>query len=757
MAVALDAAATANIDIDTSNHSTTVAGNITVGTGANRALICAISVGQAALVGLTVTWDVGGTAQAMTLIGSTTATNGTNQTYFYGLVAPTSGAKNINFTVTSGNPDFNACLISFTGVNQTGGTTSFPHGNTATGTAATISITGTSATGDYGIACYSNPDQLVSSVNQTQLYIDNNNNGPVASAANYATGASSLTMTCTLAAASVGWAASFVDIAAASTGTTIFIDANVLAERLDVVRLDDIALLEDLASGRRIDENIASERLNTPDRVDLNVASEWLAATRGDYLAPFELLATARIDYLAPFELTGSARRVDILPAMEVLATVRVDFNVATEYTATARGDNNVPFELTGSAQRIDYNVPSEWLAAVRLDDLIAAETTATVRSDRLSPLELTGGNLRQDWLSPFEDGAGTRADFNVASENTATARVDNNVPFEDLSLSLSVQVDWNVPFELLGTPRSDRLVPFELSGAAQRVDELPPFELLATVRRDTLSPTEATATASPLDIVANEWAAAIRSDRLEPSEAVAGARVDVSVPAFWIASLLTDENVPIEWLTTTTPISITYNIPFELTAAPSLISVTYLIPFELQTIAVTPLTSYANVSISYRIGEVTDAYRIADVSLARRIAEVPVMSIPEPIRLPDTMCFSTIDTRGLNLYPSLFPAGDTVNSITGITVTRCDELPMGPGDLAITPSGYPAPWISPNAAGVTAMAINWWQQVGTAAQVLNGAQSFNEVEYLITVSFNTTGGRDLTFTATQLVSGLVG
>jgi hypothetical protein len=117
-------------------------------------------------------------------------------------------------------------------------------------------------------------------------------------------------------------------------------------------------------------------------------------------------------------------------------------------------------------------------------------------------------------------------------------------------------------------------------------------------------------------------------------------------------------------------------------------------------------------------------------------------------------MCVSTTDTRGLDLYPSLYPVNDTVAAITSITVSRLDNLPLEPGDLLITPTGFVPPWISANLAGVPAMAINWWQGVGALAQI---SPSGCAVDYLITVSFVTAAGRPLTYTATQLVSPVLG
>lgn len=137
-------------------------------------------------------------------------------------------------------------------------------------------------------------------------------------------------------------------------------------------------------------------------------------------------------------------------------------------------------------------------------------------------------------------------------------------------------------------------------------------------------------------------------------------------------------------------------------------------------------------------------------------------MTVPFPVRLPDAMCVSTVDTRGIDLYPSLFPVSDSVGAITTILVTRLDELPIAEGDLMITPVGKASPWISANLAGVPNMAINWWQGVGTMAQISDQVEVGDVitppcVAYNIAVSFLTTAGRQLTYTALQLVSPIVG
>lgn len=134
--------------------------------------------------------------------------------------------------------------------------------------------------------------------------------------------------------------------------------------------------------------------------------------------------------------------------------------------------------------------------------------------------------------------------------------------------------------------------------------------------------------------------------------------------------------------------------------------------------------------------------------------AEVTTLSTTTPVYLDDVMAVSTVDSRGLDLYPALSPVGDTVASISGIMVKRTDGLPMAAGDLVITPPTYASPWISANAAGVPAMAINWWQGVGALSLISTDG---GDVTYAIAVSFVTTANRRLTYTAVQVVSAEVG
>lgn len=113
------------------------------------------------------------------------------------------------------------------------------------------------------------------------------------------------------------------------------------------------------------------------------------------------------------------------------------------------------------------------------------------------------------------------------------------------------------------------------------------------------------------------------------------------------------------------------------------------------------------------------------------------------PVRL-DAMRAGAIDTRGLDLTAALLIEGDTVASVSSVTVARRDNVTIGANDLTITPAGKASPW----ASGVTA---NWWQTSG-ASIAAAGA-----VDYLLKITVVTTAGRTLPIDAYQLVSPLIG
>lgn len=156
---------------------------LTVGTGLKRALIVALTL-QPVATAISLHWDTAGTNQALTLIGSVTDTGSKAKLYLYGLVAPTSGAKTLTASWTTSS-DVVIAAGCFTGVNPAGGTATFAHfsSSTGTGTAPTGSVT--SATGNYTVGCWGTFAGF-SSVIATQWYFDN-------TATNFSSGGSRIT------------------------------------------------------------------------------------------------------------------------------------------------------------------------------------------------------------------------------------------------------------------------------------------------------------------------------------------------------------------------------------------------------------------------------------------------------------------------------------------------------------------------------------------------------------------------------------
>jgi hypothetical protein len=208
MAVAFDAQG----HVDAASNTTVSGTPITVGTGTNRVLCVGLHFqGTAGLpTGISVTWDVGGTAQVMTAItgasGNDTAQGSTDSVIWYGLVAPTSGTKTLTASWTGARIS-SMGAVSFTGADQTGGNTTFPHGaaNTVNGTTATVTVT--SATNNMTVAMHAEDGGTTfSAVSPTSAFIDN---GTISTAVNYTAGNASNVMTATLVVANAAQSCGF--------------------------------------------------------------------------------------------------------------------------------------------------------------------------------------------------------------------------------------------------------------------------------------------------------------------------------------------------------------------------------------------------------------------------------------------------------------------------------------------------------------------------------------------------------------------
>lgn len=131
----------------------------------------------------------------------------------------------------------------------------------------------------------------------------------------------------------------------------------------------------------------------------------------------------------------------------------------------------------------------------------------------------------------------------------------------------------------------------------------------------------------------------------------------------------------------------------------------------------------------------------------------------PVAIRLPMTMRNNTTDTREVDLYPALKLVGDSIDTITDVTVARLDAGGMGTDDLKIETD--PPPLKDMDTAGHADSVIIWWQTAGAIADfpsdLTDPQDTSGGVDYRITVAFVTTSGRILKYDLYQLVAASVG
>lgn len=196
------------------SSSGTVAGS--VGANSNRVLIAFLCGSDPTPVtSPAVTWDSGGTNQAMTLIGS--AHNGTSlgQIFIFGLIAPTTGSKTISASWTG---TIGTCVLGAVSVYNADQTTGWQNaGNDGPTTGTAVSCAVTSANGNMAIVGLVDTNATSATITagtsdwDERAYNGNYNGGHLAS-----TGGTT-TLTWTLGT-SVEWIAKKVDVIAFTQG-----------------------------------------------------------------------------------------------------------------------------------------------------------------------------------------------------------------------------------------------------------------------------------------------------------------------------------------------------------------------------------------------------------------------------------------------------------------------------------------------------------------------------------------------------------
>lgn len=212
MAVTLDTQGTSAFN---AAFVSTVTCTNTVGSGSNRALIVQLCLDRTMVAGnVGVVWDPAGANQALTLITTAEYDAAHGQIELWGLVNPTTGAaKNITASWSSTTCPAVIQSVSYTGVNQTGGTTSFVPATPASGT-GTASIVITSATGNATLDVSTSDAADLTSPTQTQTLHDSTNMTYCYFAGSKADGAATVTHQWTHSGA---WASVGCNVVAAST------------------------------------------------------------------------------------------------------------------------------------------------------------------------------------------------------------------------------------------------------------------------------------------------------------------------------------------------------------------------------------------------------------------------------------------------------------------------------------------------------------------------------------------------------------
>lgn len=214
MAVGFDANATADA---TANGVTSItSSNLTIGSGSNRALGVQLAFENKAVTSVTVTWDNGASNQALTQIVTASSAGVSGVAQLWGLVNPISGAKSLRAAWT-GSADVCINGVSWTGVDQAGGATSFPHSTSATGNSTAPSVVVTSAVGNAAMATLAHNQVITSTSTQTQTFLDNAPAG-ISAAGSRGTGAA--TVTHTWLTVSAQWVVAGCDILADAGGAT---------------------------------------------------------------------------------------------------------------------------------------------------------------------------------------------------------------------------------------------------------------------------------------------------------------------------------------------------------------------------------------------------------------------------------------------------------------------------------------------------------------------------------------------------------
>lgn len=166
-----------------------------------------------------VVWDSGGTNQSLTRVGLTSGPSGNEDTEWWAVVNPVSGNKTLKVTWNAVTAEMYIGAQSYTGVDQTGGATSFAHFNGTSGISAAPSIAITSATGNIVVAAIAQDGNL-NTVSGTLFWAIDNTGPNIGVGMFRSAGVASVTMSGSIGG-TANWSISGVDIVAAGGAVSL--------------------------------------------------------------------------------------------------------------------------------------------------------------------------------------------------------------------------------------------------------------------------------------------------------------------------------------------------------------------------------------------------------------------------------------------------------------------------------------------------------------------------------------------------------
>lgn len=192
-------------DTATSGAASSIsASNLTVGAGANRALVAEVSIGTKAAMITGCSWG----AQPLTMLAASNSPDAVKgRVELWGLIAPMSGVQPMTCNFSQATYAFMASA-SFAGVDQV---SPFQTPSTAQDASASPLIAVSGAAGDMAVAGIAGGTTINAPGPGTSIYIDNSGSGPIGGAASYAATGTGRSFPWSLFAAKF-WAAAGINI-----------------------------------------------------------------------------------------------------------------------------------------------------------------------------------------------------------------------------------------------------------------------------------------------------------------------------------------------------------------------------------------------------------------------------------------------------------------------------------------------------------------------------------------------------------------